>query len=637
MLQRHSAILPPMRALLITTALLCALPALAQRWHVEDMTNAVRFDPPITCIDASPSDPLIVYAGSARGRIYFTRDGGRSWEETAALTASNGTFTGAWRGQFSLLGRSVQRGPAGGLGIAGNSGLRSSIGQQLAQVPRERYAPAAADPSESIRLMIDGAIAAPSNFSNYRLPAGNREAGLISWFASRVGFVAEVRYKSLLSSRVAEEVVISWLSVHPRDPMDVLAGSSEGVMRSRDGGFSWPSTLSAPTPAQRFVNVITRNQNDPDHVLVGTRQGLHMSRDGGDTFSRLEHPFVATDDIRTVVFDPRDAQKIYVGATWALLYSRDGGQNFEIMRREADAAFSFANRLALDPQDPARMLLGTRSGLALSTDGGATFRRTGGPDFIGEWITSITATGPRRFLVTTWRDLWETSDGGRTFRVVLYGGTQWSITQTTSAGNGAVWMTTEAEMLRLSLDPHAARVPTDLRARFSAAIAAEPALNHMIRKAQTQAGVWRGDLDAHRNRAQYSHFLPRLTVDVRGGDVPARFNGGFTTRLPITNRVTAGGASYGVFGRWDLRSLLWRNDQGATALYRLARQNRDLAKTLRTQIIALYQERRRLILDRLITPRPERRTQVLRDLRFEELTAHLNALTGDALPPFSAL
>ena len=72
-------------------------------------------------------------------------------------------------------------------------------------------------------------------------------------------------------------------------------------------------------------------------------------------------------------------------------------------------------------------------------------------------------------------------------------------------------------------------------------------------------------------------------------------------------------------------------------MYRLATQNRDLAKTLREQIIALYQERRRLILDRIIRPRPERRSQLLRDLRFEELTAHLNALTGDALPTFSAL
>ena len=633
----RSAILPPMRPILFITALLFALPASAQRWHVEDLTNAVRFDPPITCIDAAPSDPLVAYAGSARGRIYFTRDGGRSWEETAALTAGNGTFTGAWRGQVDLLGRRVQRGPTGGLGIAGNSGVRSSVGQELARLPRERYAPAAASPTESIRLMIDGSIAAPSNFANYRLPAGNRETGTRSWFAARSGFAPRVRYKSLLSSRVAEEVAISWLSVHPRDPTDVLAGSSQGVMRSRDGGYSWPSTLSAPTPAQRFVNVIARNPIDANHVFVGTRQGLHVSRDGGDTFSSLEHPFVATDNVRTVVFDPRDSQWVYVGVSWALLRSRDAGQTFEIVRRDADADFSFANRLALDPQDPNRVLLGTRSGLALSTDGGATFARTGGPDFIGEWITSITATGPRRFLVSTWRDLWETRDGGLTFQVVLYGGTQWAITHTKPAGNGAVWMTTEAEILRLSLDPRAERVPADLRSRFGEIIGAEPSLNDMIRRAQTRAGVWRADLTAYRERGQYSHFLPRLTVDIRGGDVPAQFNGGFTSRLPISNRVNAGGMSYGVFGRWDLRSLLWRNDQGATALYRLARQNRDLAKTLRTQVIALYQERRRLILDRLISPRPERRTQVLRDLRFEELTAHLNALTDDALPPFSAL
>jgi hypothetical protein len=95
--------------------------------------------------------------------------------------------------------------------------------------------------------------------------------------------------------------------------------------------------------------------------------------------------------------------------------------------------------------------------------------------------------------------------------------------------------------------------------------------------------------------------------------------------------------SFGVFGRWDLQALMWRNDQNANEAYRYVAQNRKLAKSLRDQIVSMYTERRRLILNRLLDPEPARRTRLLRDLRFEELTAHLNALTGDLLEPFTAL
>lgn len=622
---------------------LCLLPApgRAERWHVEDRTNGIRFEPPITAIGAAPSDPNRLYAGTANGRIYFTEDGGQSWEETTALTAAIGSFSGARRTQVRLLGGRVQRGPAGGLGLSGNRAARSSIGQELARVPRQRYAPAAGSPRESIRLMIDGALAAPRNFANYLLPAGNRETRPRAWrsrFGKRTGWWPRISYKGALASRTRAELDISWISVHPTNPRDVLVGSAEGLMRSTDGGYSWPMTLSGATPAQRGVNTIARNPKDPDHVLVGTEQGFHQSFDGGDTFEAFDHPYVASGNVRAIAFDLNDPNTFYVGMSWALLKTTDGGKRFKIIFREPNRDYSFVQRVTVDPYAPERIFIGTHDGLGLSVDGGETFQRAGGPDFMGEWITSITPTGkPGHFLVSTWRDLYQTQDGGKTFQVVLYGATQWAIALTTAAGPGSYWLATQAELLLLQRDPGTARVPRAVVEEFKAAVAAEPSLNTLVRAAQERAGVFLPDVARYRSNSRWSHVLPRLTVDVRGGGLPARFNGGFVNRLPTANSIQAGGLSYAVFGRWDLRALLWRNDQGATAAYRLAGQARRLAEILREQIGALYTERRRLLLTRLIDPRPERRTRLLRDLRFEELTAHLNALTGDLLDPFTAL
>lgn len=638
----HSAILPGMRALIVAAICLVATTARAQRWHVEDLTNGLRFEPSITAIAGAPSDPRYAYAGNQHGRIFFTRDGGKTWEETAALVKASGSFIGARRAQVDLLGDRVQRGPAGGIGIAGNSGLRSSIGQELAQVPGSRYLPRSVDASESIAQLINGALAPPGNFNAYLLPAGNRETGTRGWLkfqlGSTFGWTGRLSFKSQLFFAAAEDTTIQWIDVHPRDPEDVLVASAEGLMRSTDGGYSWPITLAGATPAQRRINVVARNPRDPDHVLVGTGQGLHQSFDGGSTFEPLAHPFVVGGDIQSLAFDPGDPKTVYVGLSWSLVRSRDGGQGFDIIFRPPDPDFSFIRRVALDPNDPRRIYVGTRGGLAISSDGGQTFERAGGPTFMGEWITAVVPTRtPGHAFISTWRDLWQTRDGGKTFEMVLYGATQWAITALRSAGDDTWWLATQAELMRLSRDPFAQRLPRDIVERFRARIAAEPDLNEMIARAQKRAGVWRADLDAMRSRAQYSHVLPRLTVDVRGGRIPANYNAGFVARLPVVNTVNATGTSYAIFGRWDLRALIWRNDQGATAIYRLAGQARGLAQSLREQVIAMYQERQRIILDRLASPRPDRRTALLRDLRFEELTAHLNALTGDVLEPFTAL
>ena len=51
--------------------------------------------------------------------------------------------------------------------------------------------------------------------------------------------------------------------------------------------------------------------------------------------------------------------------------------------------------------------------------------------------------------------------------------------------------------------------------------------------------------------------------------------------------------------------------------------------------MALIEERRRLIFDQFVNPQSEK-DDFYRKLRLEELTTHLNFLTGDLFPPFSA-
>ena len=87
--------------------------------------------------------------------------------------------------------------------------------------------------------------------------------------------------------------------------------------------------------------------------------------------------------------------------------------------------------------------------------------------------------------------------------------------------------------------------------------------------------------------------------------------------------------------RSDVADLLFRPDEGALTADAQARAK--LGWTLRQTIASLYTERRRVQLDRLLDAGTAGRARLARDLRLEELTAHLNALAGPLFTPFEAL
>jgi len=80
--------------------------------------------------------------------------------------------------------------------------------------------------------------------------------------------------------------------------------------------------------------------------------------------------------------------------------------------------------------------------------------------------------------------------------------------------------------------------------------------------------------------------------------------------------------------RWDLASLVTSNER-----IRMIAEARDLAELrerVRTEVTRIYFERRRLQVERLLDPGGDLATRVENELRLQELTAELDALTGGA-------
>ena len=89
-----------------------------------------------------------------------------------------------------------------------------------------------------------------------------------------------------------------------------------------------------------------------------------------------------------------------------------------------------------------------------------------------------------------------------------------------------------------------------------------------------------------------------------------------------------------IWAHWNMEKLIFSNRE--TIGRRIGRQNQWGERQFRATVVALFQERRRLLFEAFTEPGDER-SQLFRDLRIEELTAHLNALAGNIFESRSAL
>ena len=158
-----------------------------------------------------------------------------------------------------------------------------------------------------------------------------------------------------------------------------------------------------------------------------------------------------------------------------------------------------------------------------------------------------------------------------------------------------------------------------------------------VKRALIRAGLYRADIMQFRRNSMKANLLP--SVYLMGKLTHYDTNRAFRNPVVDPTRsledrwANATPSFVGLYLSWDLEKTVFRNSQ--TLARRVARGNLRAEKNLRRQVMALIEERRRLIFDQFVNPQSQK-DDFYRKLRLEELTTHLNFLTGDMFPPFSA-
>ncbi len=280
--------------LLMTLALGCLAAAAPARaadgvWTARGLSGERIFS--LAVVQASPS---VVYAG-ARGAVYKSEDGGRTW--TTLRAGIPGRARVAAIAVDPAAPETVYAGTAVG-------GLFRSDDGGTSWVPCDGELPGTRLNALAISSGARAALYSAMNTGVYRSADGGA-----SWTCTSGGLL---------------DLDVTALVASPTAGGALYAGTaSAGVFKSTDGGDQWFQVDSGLDDA--FVTALAIDPVAPGTLYAGTNGGVYKTTDGGNAWV-AGTGFPAAARVTALAVDPRDPGRVYAGlAGGAVFQSVDGG------------------------------------------------------------------------------------------------------------------------------------------------------------------------------------------------------------------------------------------------------------------------------------------------------------------------
>lgn len=343
-----------------------------------------------------PSDPdraLMAEVTYGSGRLYQTRDTGRTWNQIAMEKRWMPVLDVAFDRQGLLYASSWRRlGPSSYPVLLKSDDLGSRwLEQSLHQLTGDRLDLLQACPTDDRVLFAhaplsgflrseDGgatwtrlalsAISASSSGAREELVAGAGEP--LVYYALDKGDARVYRSTDLgMSWQALATGLVRAVAVNPADgnlvfvaglsgtqvrfdplqwSLTIMTGLSENdLRRSRDGGQHWEAL--GQVSGEEQVLRLAMHPLDADRLYAATGQGLYLSTDQGETWERLLAAELSDSWAAAIRFDPTDPAVICYLTGRHLYYTAVRGRNWTDLLAEA-AAPAWVTDAEIDPVDP---------------------------------------------------------------------------------------------------------------------------------------------------------------------------------------------------------------------------------------------------------------------------------------------
>jgi photosystem II stability/assembly factor-like uncharacterized protein len=204
------------------------------------------------------------------------------------------------------------------------------------------------------------------------------------------------------------------LAISASDSKVLVAGTLEGVYRTKDGGNSWDRISPANHADIKNVESIAVDPSNPDVVYAGTWHLAWKTPDGGATWQHINKGMIDDSDVFSIIVDKANPSIVFASACSGIYKSESSG---ELFKKLQGIPFS-ARRTRVLKQDPTNASIvyaGTTEGLWKSSDLGKTWKHVTNSDVVVNDVLVDPRNSQHVLLATDRMGILSSADGTQTF------------------------------------------------------------------------------------------------------------------------------------------------------------------------------------------------------------------------------
>ena len=233
------------------------------------------------------------------------------------------------------------------------------------------------------------------------------------------------------------------LAVSPGDSRQLIAGSYDGLLSSKDGGTTWSLVEAFSKTEARNARIydVSFSQADRNTIYVATDHGLFTSTDGAASWNRVSA--VAPDTaVYKLSLDLTDLGRLMIQTSRGVLISRDGGDKWASLNVDSNTAI-YDVEFSSMPQG--RILAASSRGLLYSETGDDWKQAEGGlPVSRLDQILSVPGRPAETYVLSrASQEIWWSGDAGREWTKIDSRGLEGTLLRFISVESGQPFVVTE--------------------------------------------------------------------------------------------------------------------------------------------------------------------------------------------------
>ncbi len=454
------------------------------------------------------------------------------------------------------------------------------------------------------------------------------------YFGSAKGvFMSEDRgsnWRNVLLTK-GQNKSVNFLAFDNSGNNSVFAATGNGLFYSQAQGRSWQRIFKGKNYAENDCRVVIAASQ---YIYLGTKQGLFVSNDKGRTWYR-ESGELAKSAILAIALDKNKAGHIYVACVDGVFKTKDYGRLWEKIFIARPTEKNDTAEEIIDDQDETErtsgikyitldqrqnyLYLATSKGIYQSKDEGLTWDALSGYGLLDQDIKCLSVFSDSTLYAVTKRGVFK-YEQERWFEVSQgLVGNRVNFLDLDNQGN--FYVASDKGLFKGSLDNRDDKILTSYSKD-------EPAIKDVQQAAIKYAEVEPEKIIKWRKQAARKALLPQVSIGIdRDSTDLWHWEGGSTTKTDDDIlRRGRDSIDWDVSLSWNLAELIWNDDQTSIdARSRLMVQLRD---DILDEVTKIYFERIRVKMELDNLSIEERKKRFEKELKLQELTASLDALTG---------